>query len=143
MGIIKRAVEQAMLHKPRLVDMPWIVGVQLVAVFVDLNQAGCGDFAKMHAIWIDQKCAILAGHFQCDMVEDHLVPTHHRKNAVTRCQFLPRSPFSFAIFAIRPQLSRHGISPHHYIKLQYEMKIAAGQVGNSLAVNEAKLPLLP
>src|SRR3546814_20816072 len=41
------------------------------------------------------------------MVEDHLVPAHHREDAVTCGKLLPRRPFGFAIFAVALELGRH------------------------------------
>src|SRR3546814_4157608 len=48
------------------------------------------------------------------MVEDHLVPAHHREDAIAGGEFLPRRPFGFAIFAVALELGRHRISSFRY-----------------------------
>src|SRR3546814_19768146 len=43
------------------------------------------------------------------MVEDHLVPAHHREDAIAGGEFLPRRPFGFAVLAVALELGRHGL----------------------------------
>src|SRR3546814_11378383 len=103
------AVEQAVLDKARLVDVPWIVGVDLVAVDVDLDKARRGDLAEMHAVRVDEVAAVLVGNLHRDMVEDHLVPAHHREDAIAGGEFLPRRPFGLAVLAVGLELGRLGL----------------------------------
>src|SRR3546814_9901506 len=97
MRIGQFAVEQAVLDKARLVDVPWIVGVDLVAVDVDLDKARRGDLAEMHAVRVDEVAAVLVGNLHRDMVEDHLVP--RSEEHTSDLQSLMR--ISYAVFCLK------------------------------------------
>src|SRR3546814_11859150 len=83
--------------------------VDLFAVDVDLDKARRGDLAEMHAVRVDEVAAVLVGNLHRDMVEDHLVPAHHREDAIAGGEFLPRRPFGFAVLAVALDLGRHGL----------------------------------
>ena len=100
MRVGQSPVKQTMLDKARLVHMPWIVDVNLVAINVDFNKARCGYLTEVHAIRINQKRTVFVRHLDRDMVKNQLIPTKHRKYPVTGSKLLPRSPFCFAIFAV-------------------------------------------
>jgi hypothetical protein len=116
MGIGQSAMEQAMLNESGLIDMPWVVDIDLVAINVDLDQAGSGDLTKVHAIRIDQKSAFFVRHLHRNVVKHQFVPTEHRKNAIAGRKLLTRGPFGFAIFAVRLQLGCHWRSPAHSLR---------------------------
>src|SRR3546814_2386390 len=63
----------------------------------------------MHAVRVDEVAAVLVGNLHRDMVEDHLVPAHHREDAIAGGEFLPRRPFGFAVLAVALELGRHGL----------------------------------
>src|SRR3546814_10508676 len=99
MRIGQFAVEQAVLDKARLVDVPWIVGVDLVAVDVDLDKARRGDLAEMHAVRVDEVAAVLVGNLHRDMVEDHRSEEH-----TSELQSLMR--ISYAVFCLKKKKQR-------------------------------------
>ena len=84
-------VEQRVLDKPRLVDAVRAV-VELVAVDVDLDEAGGGHLAEMQPERVDQERARLPRHVDGDMVVDHLRPAEHVEHAVAGGEFGPRLP---------------------------------------------------
>jgi hypothetical protein len=116
MGIGQSAMEQAMLDEARLIDVPWVIGIDLVAINVDLDQARRSDFTEVHAIRVDQKRTVFVRHFHGDVVENQLVPTEHRKYPIAGSKLLTRGPFGFAIFAVRLQLGCHAHSPAHSLR---------------------------
>ena len=81
-----------MLGKPGLVDRIRAV-VELVAVNVDLDQIGRGNFAEMETERVDEERILLARHLQGDMIINHLVPAKMRENAVTGGELLARAGF--------------------------------------------------
>src|SRR3546814_17274240 len=86
----------------------------------------------MHAIGVDEIAAVLFGHLHRDMVEDHLVPAHHREDAIAGGEFLPRRPFGFAIFAVALELGPPRISsfPYRFRRATY----ATGDGDGKMAV---------
>jgi hypothetical protein len=80
--------------------MPRIIGVNLIAINIDFNEARRGNFTEMHAIRVYQKRPIFVGHFDRDVVENKFVPAKHRKYPVTGRKLLPCGPFRLAILAI-------------------------------------------
>src|SRR3546814_19262479 len=63
----------------------------------------------MHAVRVDAVAAVLVGNLHRDMVEDHLVPAHHREDAIAGGEFMPRRPFGFAVLAVALELGRNGL----------------------------------
>ena len=59
---------------------------QLVAVLIDLDQAGCGDLVKQHPIGVDEEMVFGAGHARADMRKDQVGPAVERHQAVTSGQ---------------------------------------------------------
>ena len=111
MSIGQFAVEQAVLNKASFVDVPRVVGINLVAVLVDFDEARCVDLAKIHSVGVDQECAIFAGNLNGDMVENQLIPAKHRKDPVASGEFKPRRPFGFAILIVNLKRGCHRLSP--------------------------------
>ena len=81
-GVLACGVDRAVNDKPGRVDGVGIVGVELHALAVDLDQAGGGDFLEHHAVGVDQELVIGAGNLGGDMGEDQIVPVVQRDQPV-------------------------------------------------------------
>ena len=118
MRIGQMPVEQRVLSEAGEIDRIGIV-VELVAVNVDLDEVGGGDFAEMQPERVDQEGPILVRHLQRDVVVDHLVPTKHREHAVAGGELLARLPFSLADLRIAERCSHDSLLSLHFATLSH------------------------
>lgn len=91
MRILQVPVKQAVLDESGPVHRKF-AAIQLVDVDIDLDEIRRLHLGKVKSKGIDQECVVLVRHLYRDVIEDGLVPAHHREDTIGGSKLLPRLP---------------------------------------------------